>query len=193
GFIDAAAQRSARLIKAAKGNCLILFTSYDMLKETVPRLRALVGNEIIVQGEMDPIHAVELYCETPGAVLAGTHSFWQGLDLPGDLLKCVIITKLPFPVPDRPEIEARTERLAAQGGNPFYGFHVPTAVIQFKQGFGRLMRRNTDRGIVAVLDNRITTKGYGKTFIQSVPECIMTASIKDVESFMKKKGKKGEG
>jgi len=189
GFTDAIAERSARLITASGGNCLILFTSYEMLKDVIPRIRILVGNEIFSQSESDSVKAVADYCAAPGSVLAGTHSFWQGLDLPGDLLTCVIITKLPFPVPDRPEIEARTERLAEKGVNPFYGFHVPSAVIQFKQGFGRLMRRNTDRGVVAVLDSRIVTKGYGKTFIQSIPECIQSSSFKDVERFMKKKGK----
>ena len=194
GFSDALVERCARLVKACGGNCLVLFTSYEMLKDAAPKLRELVENEVFSQGESDSVKAVSDYCETPGAVLMGTHSFWQGLDLPGDLVKCVIITKLPFPVPDRPEIEARTELLSKKGINAFYGFHVPTAVIQFKQGFGRLMRRHTDRGVVAVLDNRLLTKGYGKTFLHSVPECVTSSSMKDVESFMKpekKKKKKG--
>jgi ATP-dependent DNA helicase DinG len=192
GFTDALVERCARLVRACEGNCLILFTSYEMLKDAVPKLRSLVDNEIFSQGESDAVKSVADYCSTPGAVLAGTHSFWQGLDLPGDLVKCVIITKLPFPVPDRPEIEARTEVLAKKGVNPFNGFHVPTAVIQFKQGFGRLMRRHTDRGVVAVLDNRLMTKGYGKTFLKSVPECVTSSSLKDVESFMKRPKKKGK-
>ena len=190
GFSEALVERCAGLIRACGGNCLLLFTSYEMLRDAVPKLRELVDNEIFSQGESDSVKAVADYCDAPGAVLAGTHSFWQGLDLPGDLVKCVIITKLPFPVPDRPEIEARTELLVKKGGNAFYGFHVPTAVIQFKQGFGRLMRRHTDRGVVAVLDNRVLTKGYGKVFLHSVPECITSSSLKDVERFMKTKGKK---
>lgn len=186
GFVDAAAERSAFIVEQTGGNCLILFTSYEMLRDFSQRFRKYSAAPQIVQGDYDPVRAISEYCNTPGAVLLGTHSFWQGLDLPGNLLKGVIITKLPFPVPDRPDIEARSEQLEKRGINPFTGYHVPSAIIQFKQGFGRLMRRTDDAGIVAVLDGRITSKGYGRHFIESLPPCRRTHSRKDVEGFARR-------
>jgi ATP-dependent DNA helicase DinG len=183
GFIDAAAERTAEIIGMVGGNCLILFTSYEMLREFESRLSTVISAPIFSQGDSDPVSIIADYCETPGGVLLGTHSFWQGLDLPGDLLKCVIITKLPFPVPDRPDVEARCEALEKRGVNPFLGYHVPSAVIQFKQGFGRLMRRIDDKGIVAVLDNRMITKGYGKSFLDAIPRCLQSTKLETVERF----------
>jgi ATP-dependent DNA helicase DinG len=185
-YVDAAAERSAAVIDNVGGNCLVLFTSYEMLNEFDGRLRYYCTAPVVTQGKTDPVKAISTYCETPGAVLLGTHSFWQGLDLPGNLLKAVIITKLPFPVPDRPEVEARCEILEAQGINPFYGYHVPSAIIQFKQGFGRLMRRSDDAGIVAVLDPRIRIKGYGQHFINALPSCRISDKMKDVENFSRR-------
>jgi len=186
GFVDAAAERSAFIAEQTGGNCLILFTSYEMLRDFSQRFKKYSDAPQILQGDYDPVRAIAEYCNTPGAVLLGTHSFWQGLDLPGNLLKGVIITKLPFPVPDRPDIEARSEQLEKRGINPFTGYHVPSAIIQFKQGFGRLMRRTDDAGIVAVLDGRITSKGYGRHFIESLPPCRRTHSRKDVEGFARR-------
>jgi ATP-dependent DNA helicase DinG len=184
GYIDAASYRIAELAAGVGGNCLVLFTSYDMLRECEIRLKQTLTCPVFSQGDGDAARVLSDYIETPGSLLLGTHSFWQGLDLPGDLLRCVIITKLPFPVPDRPDVEARSEILEKKGINPFTGLHLPSAVIQFKQGFGRLMRRIDDKGIIAVLDNRIINKSYGKAFLQSLPHCKRGQSFKDVERFI---------
>jgi ATP-dependent DNA helicase DinG len=110
----------------------------------------------------------------------GTHSFWQGIDLPGDLLRGVIITRLPFAVPDTPIMEAKFERLKEAGKNPFIHLQIPEAVLKMKQGAGRLLRRGTDKGIVAILDSRIRTKSYGATFTDSLPDCEKVLSLKDL-------------
>jgi ATP-dependent DNA helicase DinG len=107
----------------------------------------------------------------------GTHSFWLGIDLPGDLLRCVIMMRLPFSVPDSPPVQARIEKLQEQGRTPFSAYQIPEAVIKFKQGFGRLIRSHQDRGIVAVLDSRIITKPYGRNFLKSLPDCRMAYQI----------------
>ena len=119
---------------------------------------------LLCQGEMPAYRLVEQFKAIPNTVLLGTASFWQGIDIPGDALQCVVIAKLPFAVPDDPIIEARMERLK----NPFFEFQVPQATLLFRQGFGRLIRTKTDRGAVAVLDSRIMTKNYGKWFLRSL-------------------------
>ena len=109
--------------------------------------------------------------QTANAVLLGTSSFWQGIDVQGDQLRNVIIVKLPFSVPDEPIIEARLEAIRRAGGNPFMAYSVPEAIIKLKQGFGRLIRSRTDRGIVVILDSRVKSKRYGKLFLEALPEC----------------------
>jgi ATP-dependent DNA helicase DinG len=114
---------------------------------------------------------LEKFKENVDSVLFGTDSFWQGVDVPGEALSNVIITRLPFAVPDHPLIEARVERIEARGGDSFMEFSLPEAILKFRQGFGRLIRTRTDQGIVVVLDNRILTKKYGQMFLNSVPKC----------------------
>ena len=109
--------------------------------------------------------------QEPGAVLFGTESFWQGIDVPGEALETVIITRLPFSVPDHPLLQARLERIRSQGGDPFMDYQLPEAVLKLKQGFGRLIRRSTDAGRVVILDPRIRTKPYGRVFLDSLPDC----------------------
>ncbi len=185
-YTTAAADAAAELIRTVNGSCLILFTSYRMLAEVHSLLSEKISNPIFSQGEMPAKDAVALYRSTPGAVLMGTSSFWQGIDLPGDLLRCVIMMRLPFSTPDSPVMQARTDELKAMGKNPFMVYQVPEAVIKFRQGFGRLIRSRKDRGIIAVLDGRITSKYYGKNFLSSVPVCTVVKKLADVPSAYRK-------
>ncbi|MDY6935190.1 MAG: ATP-dependent DNA helicase [Spirochaetota bacterium] len=181
-FIDQASIISAEIINHLEGNCLILFTSYRMLGEVRERLTELVDFPIYAQGDFPATEAIVQYIEDDGSILMGTHSFWQGIDLPGDLLRGVILMRLPFNVPDRPMIQARIEKIEEQGLNSFYNYQVPNAIIRFKQGFGRLIRSRNDKGLIAVLDSRILTKSYGNLFLSSLPECNIVQTMKDLKS-----------
>lgn len=165
-------QTVPRLIEAAGGRTLVLFTSYDSLKYAYnAAASALVGKGITLlkQGDEDRFRLLENFKEDTQSVLFATDSFWEGVDVPGDSLSQVIIVKLPFAVPNDPVFAARSEDLENKGGNPFMQLSVPQAVIKFRQGFGRLMRRGDDRGVIIVLDRRIVEKRYGKMFTTSVP------------------------
>jgi len=158
----------------------VLFTSYGQLRKSAETLRReLPDLGFLCQGEMPPYRLIEQFKCVPNAVLMGTASFWQGIDIPGDALQCVVIAKLPFAVPDEPIVEARMERLK----NPFFEYQVPRATLLFRQGFGRLIRTKTDRGAVAVLDSRIMTKNYGKWFLRSVPKCRITDDREEFKRF----------
>jgi ATP-dependent DNA helicase DinG len=168
------------LLSVTQGRTLVLFTSYGQLRKSAERLRKEMPQlGLLCQGEMPAYRLVEQFKGLSKVVLLGTASFWQGIDIPGDALQCVVIAKLPFAVPDDPIIEARMERLK----NPFFEFQVPQATLLFRQGFGRLIRTKTDRGAVVVLDSRIMTRNYGKWFLRSIPQCRITDKMEEFREF----------
>ncbi|MCR4289217.1 MAG: DEAD/DEAH box helicase [Candidatus Scalindua sp.] len=172
------------IVSCSQGRAFILFTSFKMLNSVYEEMADdLDGFTLFRQGDKPRYQLIEEFKTSRKAVLFGTATFWQGVDVPGEALKCVIITKLPFAVPDDPIIEARMELLKSQNKNPFMFYQVPQAITLLRQGFGRLIRSTTDTGVVAILDPRIKSKFYGKYFINSLPDCKKVSDITDVKSF----------
>jgi ATP-dependent DNA helicase DinG len=168
------------------GGTFVLFTSYQMLNNLFERVAddlLSLGLELFRQGDLPRHELINQYKETNNGVLFGTSSFWEGVDVVGDSLRCVLISKLPFSVPDHPITEARMEALAARGKRPFQYYQLPEAVIRLKQGYGRLIRTQSDRGIVVIADGRILTKGYGRTFLQAMPTDNLFRSLDEVRQF----------
>ena len=170
GFIERAI---LKLISASGGSTLVLFTSYDSLKNAYGRVQnglSELGINVMRQGDDDRFRLLDKFKNDKTSVLFATDSFWQGIDVPGDSLRQVIIVKLPFPVPSEPVFAARAQEIEERGGSSFMELSVPEAVIKFRQGFGRLVRRSDDSGTVVVLDRRIVEKPYGRIFMQSLPK-----------------------
>ncbi len=182
-FVVEAAERIRELLEITRGRAFVLFTSYAQMKEIYARLLGKMDFTMLLQGDAPRNALLEEFRLTPHAVLFATSSFWQGVDVQGEQLSCVIIDRLPFAVPTDPIVAARVKAIDADGGNAFFQYQVPAAVISLKQGFGRLIRSLDDRGLLALLDNRILKKSYGRVFLESLPNYARTTVIADVEAF----------
>jgi ATP-dependent DNA helicase DinG len=184
-FVPRAAERIRRILEITRGRAFCLFTSYAQMHEVHDRLLGELGFPVLLQGNAPKSALLEEFRGTPNAVLFATASFWQGVDVQGEQLSCVIIDRLPFAVPNDPVVAARIRAIDAEGGNAFYEYQVPAAVISLKQGFGRLIRSLHDRGVLALLDNRISKKSYGKVFLESLPNYRRTTELQEVEDFFR--------
>jgi ATP-dependent DNA helicase DinG len=182
-FLPQATEKVRRVLEITRGRAFCLFTSHAQMRELHDRLLTQLPYPLLMQGNAPRHVLLQQFRETPNAVLFGTSSFWQGIDVQGEQLSCVIIDKLPFAVPSDPIMKARTDAIAAAGGNAFNDLQVPQAVIALKQGFGRLIRSLSDRGVLMLLDPRIRTTRYGATFLNSLPPYRRTDDITEVERF----------
>jgi ATP-dependent DNA helicase DinG len=178
----AAAEEVIKIIRATEGRAFVLSTSNAGMNELYERVASQIDYPCFVQGSASKGELLKKFRTTPNAVLFATSSFWQGVDVRGQQLSCVIIDKLPFAVPSDPVVAARQRHIEDQGGSSFYEYSVPQAVISLKQGLGRLIRSTTDRGVLAVLDPRLRTKVYGKTFLQSLPPCRIASDVDELRS-----------
>jgi ATP-dependent DNA helicase DinG len=183
GFASKASDEIVQLLELSEGRAFCLFTSYSQMNDLYERVRTRVDFPLLLQGTAPKPILLERFKNTPGAVLFATASFWQGVDVPGQQLSCVIVDRLPFAVPSDPIVAARVSALQEDGRNAFAEYQLPQAVLALKQGFGRLIRTKTDRGIVALLDTRIQRMPYGKIFMESLPNYGKTQEFGEVARF----------
>ena len=182
-FTAKAAERIRKLLEITRGRAFVLFTSYAQMNDIYERLLGELEFPMLRQGDAPKSALLEEFRLTPNSVLFATSSFWQGVDVQGEQLSCVIIDRLPFAVPSDPVVSARVKAIDAEGGNAFFQYQVPSAVITLKQGFGRLIRSLHDRGLLVLLDNRILKKQYGRVFVDSLPSYKRTTDLRVVEGF----------
>jgi ATP-dependent DNA helicase DinG len=183
GFVRAAAEEIRGLLEISEGRAFVLFTSYANLNAVAGELAGRLPYPLLLQGEAPKPALLDMFRRTPNAVLLATSAFWQGVDVVGDQLSCVIIDKLPFASPADPVVAARIDRLRNRGGNAFDDYQVPGAVLMLKQGLGRLIRSAADRGILAVLDSRLVARSYGRRFLASLPPARLVHDREDVRAF----------
>jgi ATP-dependent DNA helicase DinG len=183
-FVDRAAEEVVRLVELSRGRAFVLFTSYANMNAVAERIAGRVPYPILIQGEAPKAQLLDTFRATKHAVLLATASFWQGVDVAGEQLSCVIVDKLPFASPGDPVVAARIERLRNRGQNPFGEYQVPVAVLMLKQGLGRLIRTASDHGILAVLDSRLVRKPYGRRFLESLPPARLVHELDAVARFM---------
>jgi ATP-dependent DNA helicase DinG len=185
GWATHACKELEAILEASGGRAFVLFTSYVQMEQVYHSLKNRLRFPSFMQGEKSKSGLLESFRSTPNAVLFATSSFWQGVDVQGEQLSCVVIDKLPFSVPSDPVVAARIAQISESGGNAFYDYQIPSAIILLKQGLGRLIRSKTDRGILALLDKRILTKSYGRMFLQSLPPAPITHDINKIQKFLR--------
>jgi ATP-dependent DNA helicase DinG len=185
-FAEAVARETLEILRRTEGRAFVLFTSYAMLRTVQRFVEMALTYPILVQGMAPRSTLIERFRTTPNAVLLATSSFWQGVDVVGEALSCVIIDKLPFASPSDPVTAARIEAIHTSGGDAFADYQVPLAVLALQQGLGRLIRHRSDRGILAVLDPRLRTMGYGRRFLDSLPPAPVTADIEEIGRFLRR-------
>ena len=183
-FTAAVARELGGLLRATEGRAFVLFTGYANLRDVRDRLAETLPYPLLVQGSAPRTVLLREFRSTPRAVLLATSSFWQGVDVAGEALSCVVIDKLPFAPPSDPITAARMEAVEARGGNPFADYQVPLAILTLLQGLGRLIRHRSDRGVLALFDARIRTRSYGRRFLASLPPAPITHELDDVRRFL---------
>ena len=188
-FASKLADMICEILTISHGRALVLFTSYRNLNFVYNRISGKIPYKIFIQGEAPKSVLLEKFKKNINSVLFATSSFWEGVDVPGASLSCVIMDKLPFDSPGEPIIAARIEMLKTNGKNPFIDYQIPSAILHLRQGFGRLIRTSSDRGVVAIMDSRIITTRYGHLFIDSLGTVPITHSLNDISSFFYGKDK----